>query len=87
MTETIKNGTVVLGQLVKHCTTAAEEESMYLSLPEESMDSFSTFKQRCAKCAKKGFFLVRSTGYVCGPDYWEDYNATYSHFNQKPLIV
>ena len=61
MTETIINGTVMLCQLVKHYTTAAEEESMYLSLPEESRDSFSTFKQRYAKCAKKGYYLVRFT--------------------------
>jgi len=81
MTETIINGTVMLCQLVKQYTTAAEEESRYLSLPEVSRDSFLTFKKRCAKCAKKGYYLVRSTGYVCGPDYWEDYDPTYnSHY-------
>jgi len=85
MTETIINGTVLLCQLVKQYTSAAEEESMYLSLPELSRDSFSTFTHRCAKCAKKGFYLVRGTPNV--PDYWEEYNAAYSSpSNLKPLV-
>ena len=85
MTEAIVNGTVLLCVLVKEYRTAAEEEAMYLSLPEISRDSFSTFKLRCAKCAKKGYYLVRSTG-PAGPDYWEDYNSAYSNQNSKPLI-
>ena len=82
MTETIINDTVLLCQLVKQYTSAAEEESMYLYLPEVSRDSFSTFKLRCAKCAKKGFYLVSSI-----PDYWEDYNCTYSLHNSKNDLV
>ncbi len=85
MTETIVNGTVLLCQLVKEYRTAAEEQAMYVSLPEISRDSFSTFKLRCAKCAKKGYYLVRSIG-PAGPDYWEDYNSAYGNENSKPLV-
>ena len=84
MTETIINSTVLLCQLVKQYTSAAEEESMYLSLPEVSRDSFSTYKLRCAKCAKKGYYLVRG---LSGPDYWEDYNCPHSGDNSKNDLV
>ena len=70
MTETIVNGTVLLCVLVKEYRTAAEEQAMYLSLPELSRDSFSTFKLRCAKCAKKGYYLVHSTGTAGKPVFW-----------------
>ena len=82
MTETIINSTVLLCQLVKQYTSAAEEEAMYLSLPEVSRDSFSTFMQRCTKCAKKAFV---SAGYSL-PGYYQDYNSTYHANNQKLLI-
>jgi hypothetical protein len=64
---------------------------MYLSLPEISRDSFTTFKQRCAKCAKKGFYLVRANMELnrptgnSRPDYWEDFNSSYNDHNLKPL--
>ena len=86
MTETIINDTVLLCQLVKQYTSAAEEESMYfLYLPEVSRDSFSTYKLRCAKCAKKGYYLVRSYGPDV-PDYWEDYNCSYNSNNLKNFV-
>jgi len=42
MTETIINGTVLLCQLVKQYTSAAEEEAMYLSLPERFLLVYPT---------------------------------------------
>jgi len=91
MTETIVNGTVLLCVLLKEYRTAAEEQAMYLSLPEISRDSFSTFQLRCAKCAKKGFYIVRANLVMIRSignfrtHYWEDFNSTYNNHNLKPL--